>query len=283
MDASGVRGARELQQFGDLSLRGPGAEAQGGTVDLLTDVAAPWGLALAVSVTHAPERDVERLRAYSRTVFSGAANARGFGVSTSAAEATVALATMLGGPRAPWHAQAFVALAETLPRLLGGLWFVIAEYPEVARIWRDEPRARSRILDELLRVASPSRLVFRSAARALEIGGESIAAGDAVHLALGAANHDPDAFPSPHRPLPNRRGPPHLAFGRGPHGCPGGGLVRRAAAHATEDLLSATTAISLAAPVTWAGCAIRGPTALPVNLTWAEERRPGINAGDRAP
>ena len=279
--ASGVRTSRQIEHFGDLLLGGSGDAAQARPVDLLAEVAAPWGLALAVSVTGASTEDVERLQGCSHRVFLGAANAGGFGVSASAAEATVALATMLGGPSAPWHAQAFVALAETLPRLLAGIWFVLVEHVEVARVWRGEPQARTRILDELLRVASPSRFVFRAAACPLEIGGASIAEGDAIHLALGAANHDPAVFPTPDRPRRDRKGPPHVAFGRAPHGCPGAGLVRRAAAHATESLLSATTGISLAAPVTWAGRAIRGPTALPVHLTWAEGCRPGVNGGDR--
>jgi cytochrome P450 len=266
---SGIRVARAIGDFGDLPLRSLLARADGRPVDLLAEVAAPWSFDLAMSVTQAPRDQIEKLREWAGRVFRGAADAREFGVSESAAQATSALAALLGGSQAPWRAQAFVALSETLPRLLAAVWLVLAEYPDVAQSWRERPPSRSGTLSELLRVSSPSRLVFRTAVGPVEMGGASISPGDTIHLALGAANHDPDVFPAPHRPQPDRVGPPHLAFGGGRHGCPGAGLVRRAVAHATERLLKATSTISSIGDVTWAGHAIRAPTEVQVNLTMA--------------
>lgn len=264
-DSSVGRQARPVVDLGGLPLGGVTA-AFSGPVDLLEQVASPWGLALAMSVTQAPPQEVERLRGWARLVFRGAADARVFGVSQPALEATSALAAALGGPQGPWRAQAFVALAETLPGLLAGIWCVLARHPEVVRAWNDRAASRSHMVDELIRVASPSRLVFRRAASAVEIGGVLVPEGASVQLALGAANHDPEVFPDPHRPRMDRGGPAPISFGRGPHACPGAALVRRAAVHATEQLLDGAEALSLAGPVTWAGHAIRAPVSLPARL-----------------
>ncbi len=264
-DSSAARHARAIGDLSGFPLGGMTA-AYAGPIDLLEQVAAPWGLDLAMSVTEAPRDEVERLKGWSRQIFRGAADARASGVSQMVVDATSALAVALGGPQAPWRAQAFVALAETLPGLLAGVWFVLARHPEVVRAWKSRPEARSHLVDELIRVASPSRLVFRIAAIPVEIGGVVVPEGESVHLALGAANHDPKAFPEPDQPRTDRGGPAPLSFGRGPHACPGAALVRRAAARATERLLDDTGAISLVGPVTWAGHAIRVPVSLRARL-----------------
>ena len=263
---SGVGEASAAAELTDLPLAGREAAESGRPIDLLAEVARPWGLDLAAAMTRAPRDEVARLRGWAREVFRGAASAREFGVSQGAAEATSALAVALGGAEAPGRAQAFVALAETLPRLLAGVWFVLTQRPEVVREWKDRPGTRGRAMEELIRIASPSRLVFRMAAAPVEIGGVVVPEGDAVHLALGAANHDPDTFPLPHQPRTDRKSSAHLSFGRGSHACPGAALIRRAAAHATERLLADAAAISLAGPVHWEGHAIRAPTSLPVHI-----------------
>jgi len=61
----------------------------------------------------------------------------------------------------------------------------------------------------------------------IEIGGVTIRAGDAVLLALGAANQDGRAFPDPDRFDLDRSCPhPHLAFGHGARYCIGATLAR---------------------------------------------------------
>jgi cytochrome P450 len=46
---------------------------------------------------------------------------------------------------------------------------------------------------------------------------------------LADANRDPESFPDPHTLRLERRPAGHLAFGAGPHACPGSALIRQAA------------------------------------------------------
>ncbi len=73
--------------------------------------------------------------------------------------------------------------------------------------------------EELLRGESPVNHVMRVALDDLELGGEVIRRGELVTLWLRSANRDPDVFDAPDELRPDRRGPAHLAFGRGPHHC----------------------------------------------------------------
>jgi cytochrome P450 len=162
--------------------------------------------------------------------------------------------------------QAFVALSCTLPALLAGSWLALLEqdHPGPAHPWLLEPEGPlpAALLEELLRLGGPARLLYR------EVGGGQGEPGGLLELDLAAANRDPDVFPSPLRLDPLRRGPPHLALGRGPHACAGASVVRMALRTATEALFRHAAHVELAAPPDWLeGLAIRAPLTLPVRLT----------------
>ncbi len=57
--------------------------------------------------------------------------------------------------------------------------------------------------------------------------GRTIWEGDLICLSLGAANRDPEAFAEPDGFHVDRTDNRHLAFGAGPHICPGMTLARR--------------------------------------------------------
>jgi cytochrome P450 len=121
----------------------------------------------------------------------------------------------------------FAAGQETTARLLAVGLKYLCEYPEL----QDELRAHSdRIpgfIEEALRIESPVKADFRLARRPATVNGVDIAPGTPVMLLNGAANRDPRLFADPDEfriDRPNAK--VHIAFGRGPHACPGGPLAR---------------------------------------------------------
>jgi cytochrome P450 len=131
------------------------------------------------------------------------------------------------------------------------------------------PHLAPEAVSELLRVAGPSRAVFREARADVDIGAAHVAAGDRVILMLATANHDPERFAEPARVDCAREHSGHVAFGAGRHACAGASLVRMALDAATSALLRGTSVIELdaTAPVEWiGGFAIRAPGALPVRV-----------------
>lgn len=248
-------------------------------IDLVTDLATPWSMEIAARVADVPPEISLELGGLARDVFLAAATTTSPGFSPAALQATATLTRLLAEAGGRTDAQSFVALSQTLPCVLAGAWDVLIDHPaEIERLGR-EPDRVDRVAAELLRLASPSRAVFRRAACAITAGGEGIAEGDTVILALAAANRDADRFPDPERFDPDRNGSAHLGFGRGRHGCPGAALVRQAVAIATQELAASTSAIERAGSVEWVGgFAIGGPAGLPVVL-----RRPEAAEADDAP
>jgi cytochrome P450 len=121
----------------------------------------------------------------------------------------------------------FAAGQETTARLLAVALKYLSEYPDL----QDELRAHNEripgFIEEALRIESPVKADFRLARRNTTVAGVDIAAGTPVMLLNGAANRDPRLFECPDEfriDRPNAK--VHLAFGRGPHACPGGPLAR---------------------------------------------------------
>jgi cytochrome P450 len=84
----------------------------------------------------------------------------------------------------------------------------------------------SRVIDELMRLATPIPFTARVTTEAVELGDVLLPAGARVLLLIAAANRDPSAFERPGTFDPLRSPNPHLAFGAGPHLCLGAPLVR---------------------------------------------------------
>ena len=132
----------------------------------------------------------------------------------------------------------FAAGQETTARLLAVALKYLAENPEL----QDELRAHGEripgFIEEALRIESPVKADFRLARRTTSVGGVGIAAGTPVMVLNGAANRDPRLFECPGEfriDRPNARF--HIAFGRGPHACPGGPLARVEGRVSIERLL----------------------------------------------
>lgn len=238
---------------------------KGESFDLVACYAAPWSLEVAALVGNVSLSKARDLLPHSRIVFEAAAHASGPGAGAQAAAAAAVLAQQL--PPSTLGVQTFVALAHTLPHLVAGIWHALLRFPDQLELLRREPATLPLAMEELLRFASPSRIVFRFAVTRLELGGVEINQGDVAQLHLAAANYDPARFPEPDR-LDLRRGQSgHLAFGRGRHACAGAQLIRLATIASTRALLDIFGAIEPAGTPQWLdGAAIRGPASLPVIL-----------------
>ncbi len=130
-------------------------------------------------------------------------------------------------------ANLFAAGQETTVRLLSTAVLILAEDQALQRRLRANRDLLPRFVEECLRYESPVRGDFRMAKVPVTVGGVDIPAGTVVMLVNAAMNRDPRKFDDPDAfdaERVNARN--HVAFGRGPHSCPGAPLAR------TEGLVS---------------------------------------------
>lgn len=144
----------------------------------------------------------------------------------------------------------FLGGYETSASMLALGAYLLAENPEAMAMLRDESidggaAGVDRVVEELLRHLTVVQLAFLRFAKVdVELGGQSIKAGDAVGISLLGANRDPSlAGDDPDVFDPHRAPTKHLAFGHGMHRCVGAELARmelrialRALAHRFPDL-----------------------------------------------
>lgn len=99
--------------------------------------------------------------------------------------------------------------------------------------------------EELIRYVTPIHNMCRVATEDVELGGETIRAGDQVVLMYGSANRDPAHFTDPERlditRYPNR----HIAFGFGTHFCLGASLARLEIRLFLEELVRRVTGMRM--------------------------------------
>lgn len=154
----------------------------------------------------------------------------------------------------------------------GQMFYLLLTRPDLVERLRTEPEIRPRAIDELLRFIPHRNAVglSRIALEDVEIRGVTIHEGDPVYVSYLAANRDPEVFPDPETIDFGRESNPHVAFGFGPHYCPGGMLARLESELLIDVLLDRVPGLRLAVPPHEVpfrkGALIRGPEALPV--TW---------------
>jgi len=114
--------------------------------------------------------------------------------------------------------------------------------PDQAALLRRDPELLHGCVEEVVRLACPTRSVRRRATRDTELGGVPIPDGSLVLLDLHLANRDERAFADPDRLDPHRaNAAEHLAFGEGIHHCLGAELARAMIAAAFRVLLDRLT------------------------------------------
>ena len=117
-----------------------------------------------------------------------------------------------------------------------GMW-VLVRMPEVVDELRSDHSLIKPFVEEVLRWESPVQFLMRQATKDVKISDTLIPAGALVMVGYGPANRDAEKFVCPHEFDLHRKGVgAHLAFGSGPHFCPGALLAR-------QELISSFRAI----------------------------------------
>ena len=207
-------------------------------VDLFGDFTLPWGLTLAMLVTGADPAGSRRLADLGGRVFAATGESADAALRADAAAATAELERIFASGPIPMGEPAFVALSQTLPRLLANAWLALVRHPEEFARLRAQPELMPGAIEELLRYAGIVRRVFRRATANVDLGGVCIAQGDLAVLMLASANRDPEQFPDPDRLLLTRPVTSHVALGTGRNSCVAALLIRMAASVATGALTS---------------------------------------------
>ena len=149
--------------------------------------------------------------------------------------------------------------------MIGSICVHLARDPVLQDRLRADPALLPRAIEEFLRLYSPYRGFARTAVADTCLRGELIPAGDAVALVYASANRDEDKFPDGARFVLDRPNiADHLAFGRGPHHCPGINIARMELRVMLEELLASTSGFTLAGEIEMSGWPEIGPMSVPL-------------------
>lgn len=262
--------------------------------DLVADLAVPLPLTIICDLLGVPERDRMPLHHWSNAMFlAGNAQPRDEAsyrisdymaelVATKRARSSDDLTSDLIAARDGRQALTepelislltlmLIAGHESTSNLIANTVLAMLTLPDIYNSVRSDPSAIDAVVEESLRYDSPFGIAtIRFTSEPLHYADIEIPAEHKVMVALGAANRDPSQFPVPDTFDLSRDPSGHLAFGHGPHYCPGARLARLEAGIALRVLVRELPGLRLtvaANDIPWrASRQMRGPQALPV--TW---------------
>ena len=282
-----TRGARELIE----------RAGQRGTVDWISEVAAPLSMRVMLEMMAIPERDRPRwevwvrerarllemiaTREERRTAHRAGTEIQRYftallqhraksgdddAISTFAGQ--VAAGDEISMPEASdMLSVLMIAGNETTTNLIGNGMLALLRHPEQMKTLREKPDRIQDAIDEMLRYDSPVQTDFRIARAEVTVRGRTIKPGDGVILLTGSANRDEAAFERPDVFDVTRKGPRHTSFGVGVHYCIGAELARMEARAIFAEALRSTSAIKLdGEPQFRPSTVIRGLAALPLRI-----------------
>lgn len=115
---------------------------------------------------------------------------------------------------------------ETTTNLITNGVRILAEQPQLQQQLREHPEMIQTAVEETLRYYPPIVAIGRVAKETVELGGQTIQAGDQVISWVGSANRDEQKFADADTFVPNRKPNQHMGFGFGIHFCLGAPLAR---------------------------------------------------------
>ena len=164
----------------------------------------------------------------------------------------------------------YLAGHETTVNLIGnGTLALLRNRDQYERLVAD-PALDAPAVEELLRYDSPVQLSRRIAMTEIDVGGETVDAGEMILTLLGSANHDEGKWgpTADDLDLGREGASAHLSFGSGIHHCLGAALARLEGAEAIPALVRRFPSMELATDrPAWNGrVVLRGLDALPVSV-----------------
>lgn len=134
--------------------------------------------------------------------------------------------------------QLLVAGNETTTKLIAEACRMMVDNPEAANRVREDPSLVPNLVEEALRLATPTQGMYRRVTEDTVLGGEAIPKGSMCVLMYASANRDDLEFASGDDFVPERpNAKEHLAFGKGIHYCLGASLARAEGAVALGRIL----------------------------------------------
>jgi cytochrome P450 len=134
--------------------------------------------------------------------------------------------------------QLLVAGNETTTKLVTEICRMLVENPEAAARVREDRGLVPNVVEEALRLATPTQGMFRKVTRDTIVGGVVMPQGSMCVLMYASANRDDAEFPDSNAFVPDRtNAKEHLAFGKGIHYCIGASLARAEAIVALDRIL----------------------------------------------
>ncbi|CAN5677035.1 cytochrome P450 [soil metagenome] len=261
----------------------------GGTADLVADLAEPLPVTVIAELLGVPEADRHLLRPWSADICgmyelnpsdeAAAAAVRACG------EFSAYLVALAAKRRARPREDLVSALAQvvdagdrlTEDELVGTCvlllnagheasvnmaangWYALFRNPDQLALLRADRSLLASAIEELMRYDTPLQMFERWVLEDVDVCGVRIPRGSEVALLFGSANHDPDRFTDPGRLDVRRVDNPHLSFGAGIHFCLGAPLARMELAIVFATLLDRVPGLAMAEKPTWKpGYIIRG-------------------------
>lgn len=267
-------------------------------IDFVRDFATPLPLGVFYDLMGVPASDQRRmLELADRTFFSGdprfGGDTQGIGEAGREIQAygrwlaeqrqhepkndvmsALANATIDGQRLSSEELGAFFGLlgaagADTTRACLGYGLRALTDFPDQRALWlSDLEGLAAKATDEIIRWATPTMYMRRTATRDTEIAGQRIAAGDKVAIWYASGNFDETKFEDPYQFKIERSPNLHMTFGMGgPHFCLGAHLAKLEIRIAYTELLRRYPDIEATGPVErLRSNFINGPFALPARL-----------------
>ena len=117
---------------------------------------------------------------------------------------------------------------ETTTNAIGSGLMLLLQRPEIMARLQDDPGLIRNFIEESLRFETPVLHLWRVAVEDTELGGVEIPKGSSIAVGYASANRDENVFDdSENFNIDRKKAGAHLAFGSGPHHCPGAPLARQ--------------------------------------------------------